>query len=143
MSLSFGSIASIPASRLFRYGRDISLGWEHDSDTTGPFAAGEVLVDVDVTAGADMYIYGFLITAGESNAFHIYWENNGTAYSYLIDFPSDGTVQYTDFVPINEGLPANRRANSTTTTVSIKTINAGSAGVRYAAGLLVGEVKQE
>lgn len=142
-NLSFGAIASIPAARLFRYGRDISLGWEYQYSITGPFIAGYTLVDVDVTAGKDMYIYGFMITAGESNAFYVYWENDGTAQSYLIDFPSDGSVVYTDFVPINEDLPANIRANSAITTVSIKAVNPGSAGVRYAAGLLVGEVDHE
>lgn len=142
MSLSFGSVMSIPASRLIRYGRDISLAWQHDG-TTGPFAAGTTLSTVTVTPGTDVYIYGFSITSGEANGFYIYWENDGTAYDYYIDFPSDGSVLYTDFVPINEGLPANRRANSAVTTVSLHALNAGGAGVIYSSGLLLGSVAHE
>lgn len=142
MSLSFGSVMSMPAARMIRYGRDISLGWQHD-ETTGPFAAGTILSTVTVTPGSDAYIYGFSITSGESNGFYIYWENDGTAYTYYVDFPSDGSVLYTDFVPINEGLPANRRANSAITTVSLYALNAGGAGVIYSSGLLLGEVAHE
>jgi len=142
LSLSFGSIMSIPASRMIRYGRDISLGWEHDV-ATGPFAGGTVLCQVTVTPGKDAYIYGFSITAGESNGFYIRWENEGTSYTYYIDFPSDGSVTYTDFVPLNEGLPANRRAGSAVTTISLVAVNAGGAAVIYSAGLLVGEVTHE
>ena len=142
MNLSFGSVMSIPAARMIRYGRDISLGWEQDS-ATGPFVANTTLCHVTVTPGNDMYVYGFSITSGESNAFYIRWESEGTTYDYFIDFPSDGSVSYTDFVPINEGIPANRRASSTVTTVSIVAINPGGAGVRYSAALLAGEVKHE
>lgn len=142
MSLSFGSVMSIPASRMIRYGRDISLGWEHGGKT-GPFAAGTTLSSVTVTPGNDVYIYGFSVTAGESNGFYIHWESDGTAYDYYIDFSSDGSIHYTDFVPINEGHPANRRASSTVTTVSLHALNAGGAGVIYSCGLLLGEVAHE
>lgn len=142
MNLSFGSVMSIPASRMVRYGRDTSLQWQYDG-ITGPFAGGTALTEITVPTTDDMYVYGFSITSGESNGFYIRWESEGTAYTYYVDFPSDGTVTYTDFVPINEGIPANRRANSAITKVSLYVLNAGGAGVIYSGGLLIGSVKHE
>jgi len=140
--MRLGSIVTQPSARMLRYGRDIQIGWTSEESITGPKPANYEMVYANVPYGRDVYIYGYRISAGESNAFYIVWENNGYVQYHLIDFPSDGTVVYTDTVPINEGYPANRRQGSTISKVSIYSFNPMGTGVIYSAGLLVGGVEE-
>lgn len=124
---------------MLRYGRDIQPRWERDS-VIGPQAAEYEIVGVAVSTDADMYIYGFTITAGESNSFYIQWESDGSTKQYMIDFGSKGTVHYDGTIPINEGHPANRRRGSAVTKVSIHAVGAMGGGINYSAAVLVGEI---
>jgi len=119
---------------LARWGRSISPRWIIGSEVSAP-AAGAALLSQTVSAGKSGYIYGFFITASEANQFYLQWSSGGTAYKRRIILPSAGTVHYADFVPLNEGLPADASS-----TVSIIVVNAGSSGSVYQAGILYGEV---
>lgn len=127
-------VALTVLARLLRWGRDVSPIWIHSTGVTAP-AAGTALVSKTVSTGKVGYIYGFFITAGESNDFLINWTSGGVAYSTRIVFPGKGSLQYIDVVPINEGLPADSGSS-----ITITNVNAGSAGVVYQARLLYAEV---
>jgi len=120
--------------RIIRWGRDIEPEWVHGTEVTAP-AADTSLVSKTVSAGKEGYIYGFLITAGESNDFLIGWVSGGTSYSIRIDFGGKGTTQDISKIPLNEGLPADAG-----TSITIKNVTAGSAGIVYQARLLYAEV---
>ena len=120
-------------AKLQRFGRNISLSWVDGGEVTAP-AAGTALVSRTVTTGKSGYIYGFFISAGEANNFKINWTSGTVAKSRRIVFTSAGTLQYVDFIAINEGVPADGGS-----TVSITNVNAGSTGIVYQACLLYGE----
>ncbi|MEM1868546.1 MAG: hypothetical protein QXU90_00330 [Acidilobaceae archaeon] len=131
------SMFDVPLStlwRLVRWGRDVDPFWVHGAEVTAP-AAGTALVSKSVSAGRTGYIYGFFISSGEPNDFRINWTSGDTAYSIRIVFPGKGSLQYIDFTPLNEGLPADPG-----TTISITNVNAGSTGVVYQARLLYVEL---
>jgi len=117
-----------------RYARNVTPTWIHGSEVTAP-SAGATLVSKTVSSGKKGYIYGFFISAGEANDFYINFKYNGTLYKIRIPLPSKGAVHYADFIPLNEGLPAD--SNST---VSITVVSAGSSGIVYQARLLYAEV---
>jgi len=121
-------------ARLIRWGRDVTPTWVHGGEVTAP-AAGTALVSKTVSSGKSGYIYGFFITAGEANDFKISWTSSGTTYTRRIIFGGKGSLQYADFVPLNEGLPADGGS-----TITITNVNAGSAGVIYQAAILYAEV---
>jgi hypothetical protein len=117
---------------LVRYGRFVSPTWTYGSEATAP-AAGSTLVSVSVPSGRRGYIYGIFISAGEGNDFRINWTSGGTARSIRVSFAGRGTVLAVFNIPINEGLPADGG-----TSITITNVNAGSSGIVYQAGLLVG-----
>jgi len=121
-------------ARLQRWGRDAEPFWVHGDELTAP-AAGTALVSRTVSAGKKGYIYGFFISAGEANDFFINFTSGGTAYKVRVVFGGKGTLQASDCIALNEGLPADAGS-----TVSITNVNAGSAGVVYQARLLYAEV---
>ena len=121
-------------SRIVRWGRDVDPFWVHGAEVTAP-AAGTALVSKSVSAGRTGYIYGFFISSGEPNDFMIKWTSVAVSYSIRIVFPGKGSLQYVDFTPLNEGLPADPG-----TTISITNVNAGSAGIVYQARLLYVEL---
>lgn len=127
-------VALSAAARLQRWGRDVSPAWVHGGEVTAP-AANTALVSKTVSAGKTGYIYGFFISAGEANDFLIKWTSGGTARSIRIVFTGKGSLQYVDFVALNEGLPADGGS-----TISITNVNAGSAEIIYQARLLYAEV---
>jgi len=127
-------IALSVLSRLIRWGRDVTPVWVHAAEVSAP-AAGTALVSKTVSSGKSGYIYGFFISAGEANEFYINFTSGGTTYKVRIPLPSKGAVQYVDFIPLNEGLPADGGS-----VVSITVINAGSSGAVYQARLLYVEV---
>ncbi|MEM1555454.1 MAG: hypothetical protein QXM54_02870, partial [Desulfurococcaceae archaeon] len=119
--------------KLLRWGRNVSPFWVHGSEVTAP-AANTALVSKTVSTGKAGYIYGFFISAGEANDFKINWTSGGTAYSTRIIFQGGGSLQYIDFCPLNEGLPADGG-----TTISITNVNAGSEGIVYQARIIYAE----
>ncbi|MEM4619694.1 MAG: hypothetical protein QW607_05720 [Desulfurococcaceae archaeon] len=120
--------------KLIRFGKNVNPAWIHGTEVTAP-AANTNLVSKTVSSGKQGYIYGFYITAGEANDFKINWTSGGTARSIRIMFTGKGSLQYVDFVPLNEGLPADAG-----TTISITNVNSGSSGIIYQARLLYIEV---
>jgi hypothetical protein len=127
-------IAPDTLKKLIRFGRDITLYWVDGNEITAP-VAGTALVSQTVTSGKSGYIYGFFISAGETNNFKINWTSGGTAKSRKIVLGGPGTLQYVDFVPINEGFPADGGSS-----ITITNVNAGSTGIVYQASILYGEV---
>jgi len=121
-------------AQVIRWGRNVAPVWVHGDEVVAP-AAGTALVSKTVSTGKSGYIYGFFISAGEANDFKISWTSGGTAYSRRIVLGGKGTVLYADFVPLNEGLPADSG-----TAVSITNVNAGGAGVIYQVAILYAEV---
>jgi hypothetical protein len=119
---------------LQRWGRNVAPAWIHGSELTAP-AANTALVSNTVTTGKVGYVYGFFISAGEANDFKINWTSGGATYSRRIVFSGKGSLQYVDFIPLNEGLPADAGS-----IITITNVNAGSAGVVYQAALLYAEV---
>jgi hypothetical protein len=117
-----------------RWGRNVSPVWVHGGEVTAP-AAGTALVSKTVSTGKSGYIYGFFISAGEANDFKINWTSGGTAYSRRIPVGGKGAIQYVDFTPFNEGLPADAGSS-----VTITNVNAGSTGIVYQAAILYAEV---
>jgi len=132
--LQIGDVSLATLSKLMRWGRDVSPFWVHGSEITAP-AAGTALVSRTVTSGKSGYIYGFYISTGEANDFKINWTSGGAAYSIRIVFPGKGSLQYIDFAPLNEGLPADAGSS-----ITITNVNAGSAGIAYQARILYAEV---
>ena len=118
---------------LTRFGRHISPAWVIGSEVTAP-AAGTNLVSRSVSSGKAGYIYGLLITAGESNEFKLIWTSGGAGRSLRVTTASRGSILIVSPVPLNEGLPADGG-----TSISIQNVNAGSSGVVYQAALLYGE----
>jgi hypothetical protein len=138
-SLDFAKLQNIDTAlsvlfALIRWGRNVSPSWVHGGEVPAP-ESNTVLVSKTVSTGKIGFIYGFFITAGEANDFKINWTSGGVAYSRRIVLGSKGSVQYVDFVALNEGLPADSG-----TTITITNINAGGVGQVYQAGILYAEV---
>jgi len=121
-------------SRLIRWGRDVSPVWIHSGEVSAP-TAGTALVSQTVSSGKVGFIYGFYITASEANDFLINWVTGGASKSIRIKFTGAGSLQYVDFIPLNEGLPADGGSS-----ITITNVNAGSTGSVYQARLLYVEV---
>jgi hypothetical protein len=119
---------------LKRWGRNVSPTWVVGSEVAAP-AAGTALVSRTVSTGKTGYVYGFLISSGESNDFRLTWTSGGTSRSLRIVLASKGTVVLISPVPVNEGLPADGG-----TSVSVTNVSAGSSGVVYQAAILYAEV---
>jgi len=116
------------------FGRDVSLAWVHGAEVTAP-SAGTALVSKTVSTGKSGYVYGFFISATEPNDFKINWTSGGATYSVRIVFGGKGSINYIDFVPINEGMAADSE-----TQITITNVNAGASGQIYQARLLYAEV---
>jgi hypothetical protein len=119
---------------LTRFGRSVSPAWVIGGEVTAP-AAGTNLVSRTVSGGRTGYVYGLLITAGESNNFRLIWTSGGTSRSLRFTTASRGSILVVSPVPLNEGLPADGG-----TTVAVQNVNAGSSGVVYQVAILYGEV---
>lgn len=115
-----------------RFGRNVSPSWIYGAEITAP-ASGTTLVSRAVSSGKNGYIYGFYISAGEGNSFRLRWVSRGTTYTIMVVFPGPGSIQYADFIALNEGLPADGN-----TTITITNVNVG--GSVYQAGILYAEV---
>jgi hypothetical protein len=119
---------------LTRFGRSISPAWVYGSEVTAP-AAGTNLVSKSVSSGKAGYVYGLLISTGESNDFKLVWTSGGTSRSLRIVLASKGSHLIVSPVALNEGYPADGG-----TTVAVQNVNAGSSGVVYQVAILYGEV---
>lgn len=121
-------------AKLIRWNRNVDPEWVHAVEQTAP-GAGTVLVSRTVGAGVTGFLYGFFISAGESNDFLINWTSGAVARSIRIVFPTKGSVESIDVSPVNEGLGADAG-----TTVTITNVNAAGAGIIYQARLFYTEI---
>ncbi|MBA7700004.1 hypothetical protein ES703_108710 [subsurface metagenome] len=119
---------------LQRWGRDLEPEWVHAAEVADS-AEGAALVTKAVGAGKSGYIYGFLISAQETNDFKLNWTSGTTDYSIRIPFGGAGSTECVDPTPLNEGLPADAGTN-----ITITNVNAAAAGKFYQARLLYAEV---
>ncbi|GAI88105.1 unnamed protein product, partial [marine sediment metagenome] len=119
---------------LQRWGRDLEPEWVHAAEVTAP-AEGAALVTKAVGVGKSGYIYGFLISAQETNDFKLNWTSGETGYSIRIPFGGAGSTECVDPTPLNEGLPADAE-----TDITITNVNAAAAEQIYQARLLYAEV---
>jgi len=117
-----------------RYGHLTIPRWYY-SDIIFEPSANQILLTVSIPDGYLGYIYGFFISASETNDFTINWiDINDVSRSYRIVLAGKGSIQYADIVPLNEGIPS--KAGN----IDFKIVNAGSTGSYYQVGLLVGDV---
>ncbi|MEM2498367.1 MAG: hypothetical protein QXR81_08330 [Candidatus Nezhaarchaeales archaeon] len=117
-----------------RWGRVVYPFWKEGAEITAP-APETNLVAHTVSTGKKGYIYGFFISAQEGNDFKLVWTSGGTTYSRRIILAGKGSVQYVDFIALNEGLPADPGS-----VIAIQNVNAGSLNIIYQASILIGEV---
>ena len=134
MSEVFGPFDYRRIARLERWGRHVLPGWIFGDEVIAP-AADTKLVSHSVSVGREGYIYGFEITAGETNDFKINWVSGGVSKSRRIIFGGKGTLHHIDFIAFNEKFPADAESE-----ISITNINNGSGGVAYQTSLLIAEV---
>ena len=138
-SLDFAKLQNVDTAlsalgNIIRWGRNVTPIWIHSAEVSAP-AANTALVSKTVSTGKKGYIYGFFIFATEANDFLIKWTSGGAVKSIKIPFSGKQSLQYVDFVALNEGLPADAG-----TTISITNVNAGATGSSYQARLLYAEV---
>lgn len=121
-----------PLSIILRWGHNVIPKWIFGEEVIAP-PANTTLASFNTTKRA--FIYGFYIFSDEPNDFLLGWKSNNVEYSYLISTGSRGTTYFADTIPLNEGLPADPN-----TTIELKNTISGSSGMKYRAGLLIGEV---
>jgi len=119
-------------ARLIRFGRKVKLNWTYTIDMIITYP-NTILASAYIPPGHKGYIYGFFISCGEANDFYISWVHEGATQELLIQLPGKGTIQYVDFVPLNEISPADE---DTYITITNRLSPSGSA--LYQARILYG-----
>jgi len=114
--------------------KNVSLRWAYGDETDEP-DAGATLLRKKVTAGKAGYIYGYFLSANETNDFRISWENGGDAQSVRVPLVTRGELRVVESIAINEGIPADAGSE-----LQIKNVKAGSSGSVYQVGILYAEV---
>jgi len=130
------SYVNYPMNQL-RWGYPVEPIWTYSPVSTGPLAAGTVLLSQPVSSGYNAYIWGYFLSENDpnGNAFLIQWVNGTTVYQQMIVMNGPGTINFISVKAINDGLPA-----SPNTTMVIQILNAASTNTLYMAGILWGQV---
>ena len=115
------------------FNREVMPTWKNYADIITAPTAGQVLVSYPTTQ-IQTWIYGFFISCTEFNTFMINWISNKSNFVRLVPFGGLGMMQAIDYIPLNEGFPADNR-----TTITITVVNAAAIGEQYQAGLLIAE----
>ena len=115
------------------FNREVMPTWKNYADIITAPTAGQVLVSYPTTQ-IQTWIYGFFISCTEVNNFMVNWICGGNPFARLIPFGGLGYSSEIDYVPLNEGLPADNR-----TTITITVVNAGNISQQYQAGLMIAE----
>jgi len=132
--VSLGAELGITTTRKLLWGMDLEPQWELGGEQTAP-GGDQTLVSKTISSGKKGYIFGFLLTATEANNFKLQWVNSGTQQNFRIVFASEGTIFVVSDRALNLGYPVDSGQYA-----RIRTVNAGSAGSKYQAMLLVGEM---
>jgi len=130
------SYVNYPMNQL-RWGYPVEPKWTYSPVSTGPLAAGTVLLSQPVSSGYNGYIWGYFLSENDpnGNTFLIQWVNGTTVYQQMIVMNGPGTINFISVKAINDGLPA-----SPNTTMVIQILNAASTNTLYMAGILWGQV---
>ena len=119
----------------FKVGKTVKKAyWTQGSEVTAP-AAGTALVTHTVSANSAGYIVALEIFQSEPNDYDVNWTSGAVVKNWRIYLPIAGYYIFSWFIPLNINDPAD--ANSA---ITITNVNAGSAGSKYKASLLVVEV---
>jgi hypothetical protein len=130
------SNVNYPMNQL-RWGYPVEPIWTYSAVSTGPLAAGTVLLSQPVSSGYNGYIWGYFLSENDpnGNAFLIQWVNGTTVYQQMVVMNGPGTINFMSVKAINDGIPA-----SPNTTMTIQILNAASTNALYMAGILYGQV---
>ncbi len=136
ISAVLSSNVNYPMNQL-RWGYPVEPKWTYSAVSTGPLAAGTVLLSQPVRSGYNAYIWGYFLSENDpnGNVFLIQWVNGTTVYQQMVVMNGPGTVNFISVKAINDGLPA-----SPNTTMAVKILNAASTNALYMAGILYGQV---
>lgn len=115
------------------FNREVMPTWRNYSGIIIAPAAGGVLASYPTTQ-IQTWIYGFFIACTEVNNFVVKWVYCGNDFVRFVPFGGLGYSEQIDYVPLNEGYPADNRS-----VISITVVNAGNAGQQYQAGLMIAE----
>ena len=130
------SYVNYPMNQL-RWGYPVEPIWTYSAVSTGPLAAGTVLLAQPVSSGYNGYIWGYFLSENDpsGNIFMIQWVNGTTVYQQMVIMNGPGTINFISVKAVNDGLPA-----SPNTTMVVKILNAASTNALYLAGILWGQV---
>jgi len=130
------SNVNYPMNQL-RWGYPVEPIWTYSPVSTGPLAAGTVLLSQPVSSGYNAYIWGYFLSENDpnGNVFLIQWVNGTTVYQQMVVMNGPGTINFISVKAINDGIPA-----SPNTTMAVKILNAASTNALYMAGILYGQV---
>jgi len=130
------SYVNYPLNQL-RWGYPVEPIWTYSPVSTGPLAAGTVLLAQPVSSGYNGYIWGYFLSQDDpsGNIFMIKWVSGTNTYQQMVIMNGPGTINFISVKAINDGLPA-----SPNTTMVIQILNAASTNALYMAGILWGQV---
>jgi len=130
------SNVNYPMNQL-RWGYPVEPIWTYSPVSTGPLAAGTVLLSQPVSSGYNGYIWGYFLSENDpnGNVFLIQWVNGSNTYQQMIVMNGPGTINFMSVKAINDGIPA-----SPNTTMTVQILNAASTNALYMAGILYGQV---
>ena len=130
------SYVNYPMNQL-RWGYPVEPTWTYSPVSTGPLAAGTVLLSQPVSSGYNGYIWGYFLSHNDPNGniFMIKWVSGTNIYQQMVVTNGPDTINFISVKAINDGLPA-----SPNTTMVIQILNAASTNALYMAGILYGQV---
>jgi len=130
------SYDNYPMNQL-RWGYPVEPTWTYSPVSTGPLAAGTVLLSQPVSSGYNGYIWGYFLSHNDPNGniFMIKWVSGTNIYQQMVVTNGPDTINFISVKAINDGLPA-----SPNTTMVIQILNAASTNALYMAGILYGQV---
>jgi hypothetical protein len=115
------------------FNREVMPTWKNYGKIITAPTAGQVLVSYP-TVQIQTWIYGIFISVTEFNTFLLSWVCQNNTFYRLIPFGGLGMMQAIDYIPINEGFPADNK-----TVISITNVAPAASGEQYQAGLLIAE----
>jgi hypothetical protein len=120
-----------------RWGYPVEPVWAYSPVSTGPLAAGTVLLSQPVSSGYNGYIWGYFLSQDDPNGniFMIKWVSGTNVYQQMVVMNGPGTINFISVKAINDGIPA-----SPNTTMVVQILNAASTNTLYMAGILWGQV---
>jgi len=120
--------------RLIRWGIPREPFWVMGDVLDEP-ADEDGLLAYDIAAGKTVKVYGLLLTGSEASGVHLA-DYDGTSIRRRYDLGGQGTLLIVLANPLVDGVPGGGDGNG----LLVSKINAGGAGSRFQAGLLIDEV---